>query len=157
MKYSFEVVNNILSEVYSFTPAQIFEHRNNINFYYLSCNNCIKWDFHVIKTFESKWVWENLDSNKAVFNALTLGILFPEKIELPMCKCFRKADFCEERYCIVNAERLNNNMSMEKTYPDLFLDILIMCESSFIDSNMVSKFYEYRDPEQLYTYRVPYK
>lgn len=146
---SFEILNKLISEIYPFTLYQLKLFKNDLNFECLSKNKNISWNFKLIKEFEECWDWESLEQNTAVFNKLTLGLLFPEKASLPECNCFLQMDFCENEGCSVNLKKFRYATTMQDMYPHHFIELFMMCDSGFIEESMVKKFYETKNPEDL--------
>jgi len=85
----------LITLYYSFTIEEIKKYEKIIDFYFLSQNENIKWDYHIVKKFEDLWYWSKLKENIGLFERVTLGLLFPDKAELKSCDCFRKENFCE--------------------------------------------------------------
>lgn len=154
MLKSYEHVNNLISEIYSFSFIELKQFENHINFDWLSRNKNIKWSLDIIAEFYSKWNWDALDENRGVFDNITLALFFPEKLELAQCACWKKENFCEDKMCPINSNKFFPEKSQQKYYPDDFIQLHIMCDSGFIDSGMIAKFYELKDPEQILAFRI---
>lgn len=151
---SFEIINKLISEVYPFTFEELSAYQNQLDFEWVSRNEKIKWSVPIIQEFYEKWAWEGLEQNVQVFNTLTLGLFFPDKVELPPCKCSRREDFCEDKNCLVNLNKFAFTKSLRSVYPDIYLKILMMCDSGFIDHEMVSDFYNTQNPDTLIHFKV---
>jgi len=95
---------------FNFSSNQLNKFKTILDWKQISANQVMDWNYHVIKEFEYYWDWEILQQNRAVNNRLTLGLLFPDRVELPTCNCSFKYDFCE----CENANWYNGNW--EKGY-----------------------------------------
>ena len=153
---SYEILNQLISEVYPFTSGNIKEFENHLDFEWLSRNKNVKWSVDLISEFKNQWNWESLEENKAVFENLTLGLFFPDEVDLPVCSCNKRLEFCDYASCRVNYNKFHFAKSLYTQYPDDFITLTLMCESGFIDSGMLSEFYTSKDPENLMRFKVPY-
>lgn len=95
MKTAIENLSKEITLHYSFSIEEIGKYKDIIDFSVLSANENIKWDYHIIKKFEEQLYWGVLKQNIAVFERVTLGLLFPDKAELKPCDCFKKEDVCD--------------------------------------------------------------
>ncbi|MCM8569705.1 hypothetical protein NE848_09960 [Gramella jeungdoensis] len=152
--YSFEILNKLISEIYPFTSGNIEELQDYLDFQGLSRNKNIKWSLGLITEFYNKWDWEALEENRAVFDSLTLGLFFPDKVTLPACECYRKLEFCDYASCRVNYNKFHFARSLHSQYPQEFIKLAMMCESGFIDFEMVKDFYMTKNSEKLLRFRI---
>ncbi|MCM8569535.1 hypothetical protein NE848_09095 [Gramella jeungdoensis] len=152
--YSFEILNKLVSEIYPFTIEELKAYQDQLDFRWVSRNKNIHWSVPVLREFYTKWDWEGLEENLSVFKSLTIGLFFPDKVELPLCSCSRREDFCEDLYCSINANKLAFAKSLESTYPDLYIKIMMMCDSGFIDKEMIKAFYRTQNPDSILQFRV---
>lgn len=80
---------------YPFSKEEIGEFQDIINWKMLSNNTSMKWSYDLIKNYYDLWDWKALDDNGSVFKAMTLHLLFPDKVEPINCDCYRKLDYCD--------------------------------------------------------------
>ena len=95
MKIKIKYLPRLVTLYYPFSIKEIEKYEDIIEFSLLSENTNIKWDYHIIKKFEEQLYWGVLKQNIAVFERITLGLLFPDKAELKPCDCFKKEDVCD--------------------------------------------------------------
>jgi len=95
MKIKIKHLPRLVTLYYPFSIEEIEKYEDIIDFSVLSENTNIKWDYHIIKKFEEQLYWSVLKQNIAVFERVTLGLLFPDKVELKPCNCFKKEDVCD--------------------------------------------------------------
>lgn len=143
------LVNKFISEIYPFSEDEICTYREKVDFQYLSKNENIKWSYELIKTFENLWDWKSLDQNRAVFNKLTLGLLFPERIKLIDCDCFFQMNFCERDNCFHNVKKFLDATSLNDDYPEIFLRMRMALESGAVDAEMIKSYYNCEKPEEI--------
>ena len=140
---------NCIAEQYPFTEEELDFYKEKLNFSYVSANRNIAWSYEYIKKFEIYWNWEILDSNKAVFDKVTLGLLFPDKAELPSCTCFRQNDFCEKYECWVNAERLRYDSDLPTENNKWYIEMCIICSSGILDERLLFDVFMNKEVERL--------
>lgn len=145
----FNYLNKFISEIYPFTEKELEAYVYNLNFKHLSKNRNIKWSYALIKQFEDLWDWDSLKENKSVFNKLTLGLVFPHRIELMDCNCAYKLDFCEREECIKNVENFLNASSLMDEDAELFSKVSMMCETTLIDEELLKDIYSSENPEAI--------
>lgn len=80
---------------YPFTLDELKSYKNNINFKILSENENIKWDYYIINEFEDMWEWQSLEKNLSINSRVTLGLLFPKRVDLVECDCYIPKEFCD--------------------------------------------------------------
>lgn len=80
---------------FNFSSSQLNEYKNVLNWKEVSSNQIIDWDYEMVKEFEGYLDWGSLQCNKRVNKRMTLGLLFPDRVELPICHCSLEYDFCE--------------------------------------------------------------
>ncbi|WP_438710738.1 hypothetical protein ACSTS3_18660 [Aquimarina muelleri] len=95
MKYSLLELRRYANLYYPFTLNEIESFKNQIDFNLLSENTSVNWSYDIIKRFESSWNWNSLENNISVHSKVTLGLLFPEKVDVRNCDCEEQLDFCE--------------------------------------------------------------
>jgi len=143
------LVNKFISEIYPFSKEEINTYRERIDFKYLSRNKNVKWSYDLVKLFESSWEWSALDQNRAVFSRLTLGLLFPDRIELQECNCFFQMNFCERENCIHNLKKFLDSTSLYDDFPEIFIRMRMFLESGAIDAEMIKSYYNSEDPDSV--------
>lgn len=84
-----------LCACYQFNPDQLNKYKELLDWREISANTSIKWNYKMVKEFEFYLHWETLKVNKKVNQVMTLGLLFPDRVELPKCHCSFQYDFCE--------------------------------------------------------------
>lgn len=146
---SFEIANKLISEIYPFHLDFVQNFEDQIDFEWLSRNRNIKWSVNFISEFYGRWNWEALEENRSVFDNLTLGLFFPNKVDLPKCTCSRKESFCEYLECSVNYNKIRFSKSLYTERPDSYMQLDLMCNSGFIDEDMIKKFYKSQDVKYL--------
>ena len=154
---SFEILNKLISEIYPFSSGTIKKFEDQLDFDWLSRNKNVKWSVELISEFYGKWNWEALDESTAVFNSLTLGLFFPEKADLPLCTCNRKEEFCDYSDCAIIYNKIRFAKSQYTERPDAFIELMMMCDSGFIDEEMITQFYLRKDPSKILRFKIPYK
>ncbi|NYJ26629.1 hypothetical protein [Allomuricauda sp. ARW1Y1] len=137
MSKNLEVYQLCLAEVYPFNEIELDFFKDKLDFKYVSANRYINWSYDLIKEYEPLWDWDVLDSNSSVFDKVTLGLLFPERVALPQCTCFRMEDFCEYAECLVNIKRLSFNSSLYQQYGDIYIKLDMLCGTRLIDQEML--------------------
>lgn len=152
--YSFEILNKLLSEIYPFTIDTLKDLEDQLDFESLSRNKNIKWSVELVSEFYNQWSWSSLEENRAVFDNLTLGLFFPEKVEVPTCDCHRRLEFCDYASCKVNYNKFHFARTLLSKYPDDFMTLSMMCDSGFIDTEMLKEYYATKDPEKLSRFRI---
>ena len=80
---------------FNFSSTQLNQYKNVLDWKGVSSNQIIDWNYEMVKEFESYIDWETLQNNKRVTKRMTLGLLFPNRVELPKCHCSFEYDFCE--------------------------------------------------------------
>ena len=80
---------------YAFNTRQLELYKEVLDWTQISSNQVISWNYDIIKQFESYLDWDFLKKNKKVNEVITLGLLFPHRVELPKCHCSFQYDFCE--------------------------------------------------------------
>jgi hypothetical protein len=80
---------------FNFSSSQLNQYKNVLDWKGVSSNQIIDWNYEMVKEFESYIDWETLQNNKRVTKRMTLGLLFPNRVELPKCHCSFEYDFCE--------------------------------------------------------------
>lgn len=80
---------------FNFSRTQLNQYKNVLDWKEVSSNQIIDWTYHMIKEFENHIDWNVLQMNKRVTEKMTLGLLFPNRVELPKCHCSFEYDFCE--------------------------------------------------------------
>ncbi|WP_124980747.1 hypothetical protein [Nonlabens xiamenensis] len=80
---------------YPFSKEQLTKYSDILNWSEISANQNIKWSYELILEFKEFINWNVIHKNKTVNKKLTLGLLFPDKVELPKCNCSFNYDFCE--------------------------------------------------------------
>lgn len=143
------LVNKFICEIYPFSGDEITSYRQKIDFNYLSKNQNLNWSYGLIKRFESQWNWDFLDKNREVFKKVTLGLLFPDRINLQDCDCFLQTDFCEYSGCKYISRKLSESISLYDDFPELFLQMRMLLESGAIDKEMIAAYYTHEDPYQI--------
>ena len=121
MKYSITQLKNYTTLYYPFTINEISQFKDYLNFNSLSKNTSIDWNFDLIKSFEGKWNWGELENNLSVYSKVTLGLLFPERVDVRSCDCEEQLDFCEcvkARPRMVEWERSYLSPKHKKDYLD---------------------------------------
>lgn len=135
-------IQECVAELYAFTEVELSFYREELNFKYVSANRKIDWSYNLIREFEQKWDWGILDSNRAVFDKVTLGLLFPDKVELPICGCYRKDEFCEDAQCGVNSGRLQQSSNLLLKDKSTYYKIDILCGTTLIDEELLLELYK---------------
>ncbi|TBW26972.1 hypothetical protein [Gramella sp. KN1008] len=143
------LVNKFISEIYPYSEKEINTYREKIDFEYLSKNINLKWSYELVKRFEDLWDWKSLDQNQAVFSKLSLGLLFPGRISLSNCTCFRQMDFCEGEKCSHNIKKFLDATSLNDDFPRLFFSMRMFLESGAVDAKMISRYYSSESPEEV--------
>lgn len=143
-----------MSEVYSFSLDELKSYEDYVDFEWLSRNRNIKWSVEIITEFYSKWNWEALEENRYVFNSLTLGLFFPDKVDLPVCNCSKRKEFCENPVCSVISNKFRFAKTLNTIYPDAFINLMIMCDSGLIDQKAVKKFYKTQETKDLLSFDI---
>lgn len=143
------IIKSCLAEIYPFTMEDLEDLENHIDFDPVSNNLNTNWSYELIKRFENKWCWEKLQSNKALFEKVTLGLLFPEKVKLPECTCWRMWDFCDNRNCAINYDRLSEAKTLFDIWPTPYARINFLVECSFIDKELMRKCFKAEDVTEL--------
>ena len=80
---------------FNFSSSQLNQYKNVLDWKEISSNQIIDWTYHMVKEFENHIDWDILQKNRRVTKRMTLGLLFPDKVELPKCHCSFEYDFCE--------------------------------------------------------------
>jgi|GEM_PF-3016596 len=80
---------------FSFSNSQLNQYKNVLDWKVVSSNQIISWTYEMVKEFENYLDWEVLQKNRSVTDKMTLGLLFPNRVELPKCHCSFEYDFCE--------------------------------------------------------------
>ena len=80
---------------YAFNKRQLELYKEVLDWSQVSSNQVIDWNYDIIKEFENYLDWEFLKKNRKVNEVMTLGLLFPNRVELPKCHCSFQYDFCE--------------------------------------------------------------
>ncbi|MBI9040264.1 hypothetical protein [Lutibacter sp.] len=80
---------------YPFKKEEIIELNEDVNWKLLSNNESVKWDYHLIKEYESFWDWDALKDNKGVFKRVSLHLLFTDRVEPIKCNCEMQLDNCD--------------------------------------------------------------
>ena len=80
---------------YSFSLNELKRYKNSINFKILSENENIRWDYEIINKFEELWEWKSIEKNLSINSRVTLGLLFPERVDLVDCDCISQKEFCD--------------------------------------------------------------
>jgi hypothetical protein len=143
------LVNKFISEIYPFSEEEISTYREKIDFQYLSKNVNIKWSFELVKRFEKMWDWESLDQNRAVFKRLTIGLLFPGRVNLFPCDCFFQMNFCERENCHHNFKKFLDASSLNDDFPEIFIRMRMALESGAVDAAMIKSYYNSENPEEV--------
>ena len=138
-----------LAELYPFTETELGFYKGVLDFKSVSANKKISWSYELIKEFEELWDWNILNSNKAVFEKVTLGLLFPDKVDLPECDCCRMEEFCEDVFCWQNAERLSYQSNLFYADADTYVKIAILCDIEFITEEILFDIYMNEDKSDL--------
>lgn len=132
------IIQDYVAELYPFTAGELDFFKEDLNFTYVSLNRKIDWNYALIKEFEEFWDWKVLDTNQIVFDRITLGLLFPNRIELRKCNCWRKDDLCEDAKCQVNMNRLKRVFRYDKIY----LRLITICEIGLLDDEILFELYK---------------
>ena len=135
-------IQECVAELYPFTAGELAFFKEELNFTYVSANRKIDWSFNLIKELEEHWNLELLDSNKAVFDKVTLGLIFPDKIELPKCSCYRRDDFCEDAQCSINARRLQYTSNLRLKDKITYFRIAILCDTQLLEKDLLFELYK---------------
>ena len=125
------------AELYPFTEAELAFFKKELNFKYVSANQKITWTHNLLKEFEEEWDFELINKNRTIFRKVTLGLLFPTKIELPNCNCFRQEDFCEDAQCRINARRLQYISKLREKNSTTYFRIAILCDTGLIKEDLL--------------------
>jgi len=80
---------------YPFKKEEIIELNAIVNWNLLSSNESVKWDYYLIKEYESFWDWDALKDNLGLFKKVSLHLLFTDRVEPIICNCDRKLDNCD--------------------------------------------------------------
>ena len=80
---------------FNFSSSQLNQYKNVLDWKGISSNQIIHWTYQMVKEFEGYLDWDILQKNKRVTDKMTLGLLFPNRVELPKCHCSFEYDFCE--------------------------------------------------------------
>ncbi|WP_282112334.1 hypothetical protein [Maribacter stanieri] len=126
-----------IAELYPFTEAELAFFKKELNFKYISANQKITWTHNLLKEFKEEWDYELINMNKAIFSIVTLGLLFPTKIELPECNCFRQDDFCENAQCRINARRLQYTSNLRIKNSTTYFSIAILSDTGLIKEDLL--------------------
>lgn len=143
------IIISCLAEVYPFTIEDLEDLENHIDFDLISNNLEMNWSYELIKRFENKWSWEKLQRNRTVFKKVTLGLLFPDKAEIPECNCFRMWDFCDNSNCKINYDRFSEAKSLFDIWPTPYARIKFLVECTFIDEELMRKCFKAEDVTEL--------
>jgi len=95
MKYNIIELKKYVNLYYPFKLNEIETFKECLDFKLLSENTSINWSYDIIKQFEESWDWHILKSNIKVYSKITLGLLFPNNVDLRKCDCEEQLDFCE--------------------------------------------------------------
>jgi hypothetical protein len=80
---------------YPFKKEEIIELNKDVNWNLLSNNESVKWDYYLIKDYETFWDWDALQDNIGVFKRVSLHLLFTDRVEPIKCNCERQLDNCD--------------------------------------------------------------
>ena len=134
-----------IAELYPFSESDLSFFKDVIDFKILSSNKKMKWSYELIEEYKDLWDWKSLDSNKAVFEKVTLGLLFPDKVDLPKCDCYRTEDFCEDSSCPINAKRLIYHSWLYDENVDIYIRLAILCDTGLLNQEMIFELYRNED------------
>jgi len=126
-----------IAELYPFTDIELAFFKNELNFKYVSSNQKITWTHDILKEFEEEWDLELINKNRAIFSKVTLGLLFPNKIALPVCNCSRREDFCEDAKCSINSVRLQHTSNLREKNSTTYFNIAILCDTGLIEESVL--------------------
>jgi hypothetical protein len=132
MAFTSLIYAKCLQELYPFNESELRSLKEVLDFKHVSANRNIDWDCKLIKEFKNLWDWDTLNSNKAVFDKITLGLLFPDKVDLPQCDCYRIEEFCEYANCLINLKRLSASSELYQYHSYIYVRIGILCETGLI-------------------------
>ena len=80
---------------YSFTIEQLEKYKALLDWKEVSTNKVMDWNYELLKQFEHYLDWKVLEKNAKVNKAVTLGLLFPNKVKPPKCQCSFDYEICE--------------------------------------------------------------
>lgn len=118
-----EFITNSLCKNFPFLTEQIYYFKDSLNFKYLAQNEQIDWSYQLITDFKERWDWYSLDNNKAVYEIITLGLHFPDKIKLKECDCYLQQEFCEEG-CYSYSKFFKQDFELQNIAPKYYAALL---------------------------------
>jgi len=134
-------IQECVAELYPFTAMELGFFKSSLPFKYVSSNQNINWSYELIKEFEEFWDWKVLNRNPAVFDKITLGLLFPHRVELPPCTCYQKFEFCENRICSINRKRLGDTSVLMAKDVHTYICLDVLCGGPLIDEDELFEVY----------------
>jgi hypothetical protein len=137
MSKKLQFYKQCLTELYPFNETDLGFFKDKLNFRYVSANRKIDWQYELIKEFEGYWDWSILNCNKTVFEKVTLGLLFPDKVDLPICDCYRMEDFCEDSMCYVNLRRFETCSNLYNQDSNTYGRIAILCGTGLVTRSLL--------------------
>ena len=138
-------IQECVAELYPFTAMELNFFKSSLPFKYVSSNQNINWSYELIKEFEEYWDWKVLDRNRAVFDKITLGLLFPHRVELPPCTCSQRFEFCEDPICSTNRNRLGDTSALLAKDAHNYICLAVLCEGHCIVEDDLYNIYQEED------------
>lgn len=139
-----EFITDSLCQLFPFKEIQLEKYKDKLNFYFLSQNEFINWDYHLINTFKDYWDWEVLDANKRVNEVITLGLHFPEKVQLKPCNCQYQMELCDES-CITFSKSYFTDLSLQNAEPRYYAALSHAIGLKIITSKHIRDYFDLND------------
>ncbi len=140
-------IKDTFIETYPFTKENLEDYEKNIDFKILSLNQKMKWDSEIIDRFIDKWDWIAIENNPIICEEVNLGLLYPEKVNIPKpkCECRKRLEFCKEnKPCIaIWDESIVPLPKKESINPMLFGFIKFLSEDNSFGNFLLNSILQY--------------